>query len=106
MTNDSTPADRYQFERVHLDYRFAGELDDTPNYINVYVNSARITRWRNGRCNSGPVRPSGFPVTRTINATSFTFGAQPEGDVDQPCGSIDRYGRNYFTLTRFRLVAR
>ena len=92
---------------AYLDYQFAGELDDGGStYIDVYFNDSRRTHWANGACNSSWVRPSGWPRTETVNATSFSFGAQPVGDVDVQCGNIDRYGSNRFTLTRFRLAPR
>ena len=57
VTNYSTPADRYQFERVHLDYRLQASWT-IRRTTSTSTSTARITRWRNGRCNPGPVRPS------------------------------------------------
>jgi len=98
------PAGTYQFEKVYVNYTFAGELDDGNNYVNSYFNGALISKWKNGLCNVGFVQVGGWPRTETVNSTSFKLASQPEGDVDADCGNGQGYGINKFILTRFRIT--
>lgn len=97
---------QFNFGVVQANFQFAGELDDSNTNIRSYFNNRQISFWRNGRCNSGPVTPSGWPVTSTVNGNSFSIRSSPEGDVDQVCGSISRHGRNYFTAMKAQFIPR
>lgn len=94
----------FRFRNVQATYLFAGELDDSNNYINSYFNNQLISRYTSGQCHSSLITPSGWPVTRVVNSTTFTMGAQPEGDVDVQCGSISSYGENQFKVLKVQIV--
>jgi hypothetical protein len=98
------PAGTYQFEKVYVNFTFAGELDDSNNYVNSYFDGALISKWKNGQCNVGFVQVGGWPRTESVDNTTFKLASQPEGDVDADCGNGQGYGINKFTLTRFRIT--
>ncbi len=98
------PLGTYQFEKVYTNFNFAGELDDSNNYINSYFNGALVSKWKNGQCNVGFVQVGGWPRTDTVNSTTINLASQPEGDVDADCGNGQNHGINKFTLTRFRIT--
>ena len=104
VTDYGYPPGTYQFEKVYVNFKFAGELDDAPNYVNSYFNGALVSKWTNGACNVGFVQVGGWPRTETVSNTSFKLASQPEGDVDAGCGAGEPYGINQFTLTRFRIT--
>jgi hypothetical protein len=95
----------YQFEKVYVNFKFAGELDDANNYVNSYFNGALVSKWRNNACNGGLVQVGSWPRTETVTNTTFKMGSMPEGDVDVDCGNGQSYGINYFELTRFRVIS-
>jgi len=104
VSNYGYSTTRFRFGYVTAQYQFAGELDDSNNYVTSYFNGRQVSRYRNGRCNSSPITPTGWPMTSAVNANSFSIRAQPSGDVDVTCGSIYRYGRNYFTLQKAQII--
>lgn len=97
-------AGKYKFDNVHVNIRFAGELDDAPNYINTYFNGNFVNKWTNGACNVSFVQIGGWPKTYVVNAPTFKLATQPEGDVDVDCGNGQSHGINEFSLIRFRVV--
>lgn len=98
-------ANAYRLGVVVADFEFAGELDDGNTNVRSWFNSEQISFWRNGRCNTSPVRPGGWPVMRTVNGVSFTLRSRPEGDVDASCGGgIPSHGRNWFTARKVQLI--
>ena len=98
------PQDTYQFGAVHVNFRFAGELDDGNNFVNSFFNGGLIGKFKNDQCNANFVSVTNWPRTESVNATFFTMGSQPEGDVDVDCGNGQSYGINEFSLLRFRVT--
>ncbi len=95
---------KYKFEKVYVNIKFAGELDDAGNYINTYFDGVFVNKWANGACNVDPAQIGDWPRTYTLNATTFKLAAQPEGDVDVACSNGQTYGIDEFWLIRFRVV--
>ena len=98
---------KFQFGEAYANIQFAGELDDSNNYVYSYFNGVLVGGgFRNGLCNSNFVQLTNWPTKRTINAQTFTLSAQPTGDVDVACSNGQRYGILRFTLIRFKVVAK
>jgi hypothetical protein len=99
---------KFQFGDVYVNIEFAGELDDSHNYVYSYFNNVQIgSGFRNGVCNSNFVQVPSWPIKRTVNAQTFTLAGQPQGDVDINCGSGQTYGAYgvfRFSLIRFKVV--
>jgi len=98
----SAPA--YKFSDVYVNMKFAGELDDDVNYINMYFNGQFVNKWKNGACNVDFVQIGEWPRKYSPNDSQFKLGIMPEGDVDADCGNGQPYGIDWFELIRFRVV--
>lgn len=107
VENFNAPSANYNFGRVRVGFQFAGELDDSNTNVRSWVNGQQVSFWRNGRCNTSPVTPDGWPRTATINAASFYLASRPEGDVDAGCGGgIPSHGRNWFIAEKVQIIPR
>lgn len=95
---------QYRFEEVEAEIKFAGELDDTNNYLDTWFNTIYVSRYKSSLCTTSAQPVAGWPRVETIRATQFYLQTKPSGDVDQRCGSIPTHGRNYFYVRKIKVV--